>query len=667
MMNIFHKLKPKGVPVLAFLLALVMLIGLIPFTATEVHAVEVGIEGKTTFTEGDEVLIVNTTSSEAKTSENKAIYTYTGGKWVPTSGTLVWEKDKKNTFEAYYPATVDFTLPTDQSEQAKLNAADRMVGRAESDPGESLSIRLSHYYAKVAFKVSLADEFDETDEISNLYVVTKDSSTTEVKAYCSAANSDADYHYDCSAYIPAGIYAVGDTFVKIDIGDKSLEAKMSEYNPLSLTAGTHYTFYLKVGKNKVTIGEVSTNDIGSPFGAGWDNDAEVGLDSSAASIGTQDVGKTNWVENDEIIVELYSSKYGTQYATLIYNGSQWNLNGSLLYLENEKPTVCAYYAPCNEVTGNTMNLRTGMLYGMTEYLEASDCQVVNNTISISFEGAIRNYSRLRIVGLPNQTLTVTTTGFTPAGASAAADGTTYTVTTNGDGNAYLYGTFAEGATVSVKYGNVVLKDYTFTADKHPNGTEHNKSYALDARPIIDGTLGGKATATEDDIKALVEQIKTYVDNGITTITVTGSNPAIIDMGTYTNTAIGEAIYRLSGSGYEQNSIYLGKIDLILPDVTEIVDWEFQKAYALNSINLPKVTTIGVEGIQFCLYLQKLTFGSVVTSIKDGTGFAFCDTGASVGGCHLVLNRGQASAATDYQPDPLNNLWWKTNWKYIELY
>lgn len=59
-------------------------------------------------------------------------------------------------------------------------------------------------------------------------------------------------------------------------------------------------------------------------------------------------------------------------------------------------------------------------------------------------------------------------------------------------------------TVSVKQGNLVLKEYAFTANKHPGGTEHGKSYVLGAMPVIDGTLGGKTEATEDDINALVE-------------------------------------------------------------------------------------------------------------------------------------------------------------------
>ena len=386
-----------------------------------------------------------------------------------------------------------------------------------------------------------------------------------------------------------------------------------------------------------------------------------GENPETRAIGTQDVGKTAWEENDEIIVELYSSKYGTQYATLIYNGYQWNLNGSLLYLENEKPTVCAYYAPCYKATGNTKELKTGMLYGMTEYLVASDCQVVNNTISISFDGVTRDYSRLRIAALADQELSVTTTGFTPAGATTVATApTSYTLTTDDKGNAFLYGVFSEGATVSVKHGTATLAEFTFSEEKgFSNGTEHNKSYALDARPIIDGTLGGKDTASEEEVAALVEQIKTYVDNDITTITVTGSNPAIIDMGTYTSTAIGEAIYRLS-----KEESYNGKIDLILPDVTEIVEKEFMNAYALNSITLPNVTKLGYRAFYDCQYLKKITFGSVVTegtpSIQD-----FYKVGEAVGLCDLVLNRGQATAATEYQPDD-NIKWWDTFWKSITL-
>lgn len=378
-----------------------------------------------------------------------------------------------------------------------------------------------------------------------------------------------------------------------------------------------------------------------------------GEGTQTRAIGTQDEGKTAWENGDQIIVTLTSQKYGEQAAALTYDGSSWSTEASLSYLENETPSVSVFYAPCYEVTEEgTMQLRIGMQLGMTEYL-SGNYEIENGIMTITFEGAIRTYSRLRIAGVANQTLTVTTTDFTPAGATSVAT-EPYTLTADDKGNAYLYGIFAEGATVNVKKGDVTLKDYTFTAEKNPNGTEHNKSYALDARPFIDGTLGGKAEATDAEVEDLVQQLKDYVDSGITTIIVTGVEPALIDVSGIIMPAVSEAIYRLTDSGYyDENNPYNGKIDLILQDVTEIMEWEFYTAFALNSITLPKVTTIGDMAFQGCDHLTKLTFGSVLTTIDEHDGLMFW-VGEKVDGCDLFLNCGQMNS--QYVPDLATNTW-----------
>lgn len=387
-----------------------------------------------------------------------------------------------------------------------------------------------------------------------------------------------------------------------------------------------------------------------------------GEGTQTRAIGTQDEGKTAWANEDKILVHLYSQKYGDQAVTLTFDAENntWESDGGTLsYLENETPTITAVYAPdCEIKSDKTIGLLEGKQYGTAEYIPANTT-IEGNKLKISFESG-RTYSRLRIAGLANQTLTVTTTDFTPAGATEVATAA-YTLTTDNNGNAFLYGVFAEGATVSVKQGDVTLKDYTFTAEKNPNGTEYNKSYALDATPVIDGTLGGKTEATEDDITALVEQLKGYVDNGITTIIVPGSQPATIDMDLWINTAIGEAIYRLS-----KEESYDGKIDLILPDVTEIVDQEFDGAHALNSINLPKVTTVGDGAFYDCQYLEELTFGSVVTAINQNTRVVFHRVGEKVEGCDLVLNCGQAGENSPYIPDFTANTWYDANNKFKSI-
>ena len=670
-------IKQNKKAVLAFLLALVMLIGLIPFTATQVQAVTIPVGDITTndsfgtgaeWQDGDELYFCRV-SKENQWAEYTMTANVENGvtTWTP-SEKLYWDDKGEHKLVVNYPAGTGFAwdrwyVSADQSTLEKLKAADHMnamwKGNPTTDPiNLNLKHRLSMVTVTYTFASEFADEPDITPEVySNTQYMLFDINTLErrnVEWQEDHAIWVTPYQHDgangekqFTAIVSPDAYSAGDEFIRITIGDQVLTAKMKE--DITFEEGTHYTFDLKVGKDKVTIEQVSVNgnDPSIPFGDGWRSDIEEDL--GAVSItDTQDEGKTAWVDGDQIIATLTSQRYGEQTAMLTFSGSDgtWSTDESFSYLENETPTVKAVYAPSN-------------ILGTGEYIKF-DCELNGAELTVKLESATRNYSRLRIVGLPNQTLTVTTMKFTPAGATEAGEHI-YTLTTDNNGNAFLYGVFAEGATVSVKQGDVVLKEYAFTAEKLPGGTQPGKSYVLDAVPVIDGTLGGKTTATEEDINALVEQLKAYVDNGITTIIVPGEEPATIDVGSLTITAIGEAIYRLS-----KEDSYNGKIDLILPDVTEIVDQEFDGAHALNSINLPKVTTVGDGAFYDCQYLEELTFGSVVTAINHNTRAEFHRVGEKVEGCNLVLNAEQANAATEYQPNVETKTWWNTEWKSIML-
>ena len=200
-------------------------------------------------------------------------------------------------------------------------------------------------------------------------------------------------------------------------------------------------------------------------------------------IGTQDVGKTAWEEGDKLLLSISFESGKKQGYTLEYLSGVWTLNDKVL-ASSDITGVLALYAPdCEIKSDGSIGLASGKLYGMAEYITAKT-SVDGLNVSISFKDVTRTYSRLRLASEAGQELTVTTTGFTPAGATEVATAA-YTLTTDNNGNAFLYGVFAEGATVSVKQGDVTFASYTFTADKNPGGTEHNKSYALDARPVID--------------------------------------------------------------------------------------------------------------------------------------------------------------------------------------
>ncbi len=226
-------------------------------------------------------------------------------------------------------------------------------------------------------------------------------------------------------------------------------------------------------------------------------------------IGTQDVGKTAWDIDDQIIVTLTSKKFGAQSAVLTYNGTSWSTAVSFLYLDNEAPAVSAIYAPCYEVTtAGKLQLKEGMQLGMTEYIPA-DCSLANGAISINFADVTRKYSRLRIAADAGQKLAVTTTGFTPAGATEVAT-EPYTLTANANGNAFLYGVFAKGATVSVCNGNVEMESHSFT-----NATEERVSYALDATyPYLTFTASAAQTMTINTYSSYVlDESMQYSVNG----------------------------------------------------------------------------------------------------------------------------------------------------------
>ena len=663
----FNKIRTA---VLAFLLALVMLIGLIPFTATEVQAVTIPVGDITTnnsfgtgdaWEDGDQIKIERTVGYDSD------YYTYTAS--VDENGITTWALDKKlywdgkeeHILAAFYPAAGQddyrsFELPEDQSTLEKLKLADCMnavwVGNPTTDP---INFQMKHRLSMVTVNYEFASEFTNAT-VDNVKVIPSDPFVMfdaedggKMDEPYGVFGSTIDAYHDADnktiqAIVIPCTYPEGQLFMTLKVNGEELQVKMPEAK--TLEEGTHYTFDLKVGKDKVTIEQVSVNgnDPSIPFGDGWRSDTEEDL--GAVSItDTQDEGKTAWYDGDQIIATLTSQHYGEQTAMLTFSGSDgtWSTDESFSYLENETPTVKAIYAPSN-------------ILGTGEYIEF-DCELNGGELTVKLESAKRNYSRLRIVGLPNQTLTVTTTDFTPAGATEEATGS-YTLTTDGKGNAFLYGVFAEGATVRVKQGDTVLKEYAFTANKHPGGTQPGKSYVLYAVPAIDGTLGGKTEATEEEVNALVEQLKAYVDNGITTIIVPGSNPAMIEVEGYTISAIGAAIYRLS-----KEESYNGKIDLILSDVTEIVATEFYAAFALNSITLPKVTTVGDGAFTGCYYLKKMTFGSVVTSINQSNHYVFYEVGKEVdgGSCDLVLNCGQLQTEDTYKPDLENNVWFKPSW------
>ena len=322
-------------------------------------------------------------------------------------------------------------------------------------------------------------------------------------------------------------------------------------------------------------------------------------DSQTRAIGTPDEGKTSWAVGDELLLEMTSKTLGTKYAAFKYNGSSWELaSGELSYKEDEVPTFPhVYYAPNYKWEAGKLVLKEGKVAGTDEYIEGN-ARITGNdeTITVSFAGATRNYSRLRIATMPNKPITVDINYFTPAGSSDMKWDQNYALTSDEKGNAYLYGNFVTNSEFTVKYEEAPLATYKFSQE-----SKNAKSYALDATVI-------SANSAEEINSA----IKQEVADGKTAIRLNIAS----DAGANEFNAIREAFEKVKS----------GTIDLTLIGCKEIpangLNNQSGELEALKSITLPDVTKIGKKALYFCVDLEEICAPNV--SAIDEYAFNGCD-------------------------------------------
>lgn len=354
-------------------------------------------------------------------------------------------------------------------------------------------------------------------------------------------------------------------------------------------------------------------------------------DSQTRAIGTPDEGKTSWAEGDELLLEMTSKTLGTKYAAFKYNGSSWELaSGELSYKEDEVPTFPhVYYAPNYKWEAGKLVLKEGKVAGTDEYIEGT-AQITPNgeAITVKFSGATRNYSRLRIATMPNKPITVDTEYFTPAGSSDMEQKGKYTLTSDENGNACLYGTFENNSEVTVKYRGATLKTYKFSKE-----TENAKSYALDATVI--------SAKSAEEIKSAIKQ---EVANSKTAI--------ILNLASYA----GDNEFKTIREAFK--NVQDATIDLTLIGCKEIPADGLKELNALKSIFLPDVTKIGMNALSRCVYLEEICAPNVSTIDERAfAGFIMLEK-VTLG--ELTDVRGEANSGGGIFDDD--------NWaQYIDLY
>ncbi len=342
-------------------------------------------------------------------------------------------------------------------------------------------------------------------------------------------------------------------------------------------------------------------------------------DSQTRTIGTPDKGKTSWEDGDELLIQLTNSTYTGQYYTLVKTSSGWDISDSqtLQYKEGENPSITAFYAPGYTWKNGNVELTNPNDTGKDEYIKVN-CSLTGDNkdvVKIPFKFATRTYSRLRIATIPNTTITVETASFRPSGQTSTGN-STYSLTSDANGNAYLYGKFTDSGRVTVKYDGSAIASHEFTTE-----TTDGRSYALDATFV--SIVGMSAENIQNEIKKKLNAGRTEINLILDS-----------DAGTDIFNAIREALKGCADGSISLSLLGCTEIpadglseisalkSIYLPDVTKLGKSALANCKKMKTVNAPKVTTIDEKAFYGCKALGKV----ILRALTDVRGEANSENG-----------------------------------------
>ena len=272
--------------IIAGVLSVVMVFGVLMLVSpTEAQAISLNAtdtgfynvsygERETIFGVGSQIRVEN----KLRTSKNSATYTLTEEGWKTTDA-FVWNGASKNEFEAWYPfnaSYTEFTIPTDQSSDQLLGAADWMTAssrKIDKPENHTLNLYFGHHLAKVTVNITeWNSEFDGSEKIiDDLKIYSKGTALTATYSDSGATITATDGETGITPLVSGASYTAivapakyedTDKFMTFTVNGQEMTvlATPSSLNEEGLQAGLHYLFDLKVGKDCVAIQSVEVTD-----------------------------------------------------------------------------------------------------------------------------------------------------------------------------------------------------------------------------------------------------------------------------------------------------------------------------------------------------------------------------------------------------------------------
>lgn len=221
-------------------------------------------DAQTRFNEGDVITIKDLSDSK--------VYTYTltkDGSWKSTDGKcLLWHSETLNIEASYGSKGEEDRGVSDQSDAAKIASADYMTYSGtvrRPDGSNELSFTLKRQQALVTVVIaSYGDQYNpKEDLISDLKICGLTPYIRDASGKHTNVRNNGTVGYKYSAIVPGGIQLI----INYNVGgDKRIVTNPN--GNFFCGAGNSYTINLRVGKDKIEVGDISVSEWGS---TDWDN------------------------------------------------------------------------------------------------------------------------------------------------------------------------------------------------------------------------------------------------------------------------------------------------------------------------------------------------------------------------------------------------------------